>query len=98
MHSHRSHQSGSAPADKRSPCLTIQTEPSFFMLEGGKYIHHLKHPAGEFALKLRGYIAALIPALKCSMDYQTTDGVAMLLRYVTSYVTKSHDSTAVGSM
>ena len=85
-------------SDKRSPCLTIQNEPSFFTLEGGKYLHHLKHPAEEFALKLRGYIATLIPALKCSMDYQTTDGVAMLLRYVTSYVTKSHDSTVIDSM
>ena len=33
-----------------------------------------------------------------SMDYQTTDGVAMLLRYVTSYVSKSHDARKVDSM
>lgn len=32
------------------------------------------------------------------MDYQTTDGVAMLLHYVTSYVTKSHEATQIDSM
>ena len=32
------------------------------------------------------------------MNYQTTDGVAMLLRYVTSYVTKSHDSQTIDGM
>ena len=51
-----------------------------------------------FALNLRAYIATLFPVLKCQMDYQTTDGVAMLFRYVTSCVTKSHDSISIDSM
>ena len=52
---------------------------------------HLKHPAEELALNLRAYISTVLPALQCSMDFQTTDGRAMLLRYVTSYVTKNQD-------
>ena len=78
-------------SDKRSPCLIIQSEL-------WEVFTPPEHPAEEFALKLHGYIATLIPASKCSMDYETTDGVAMLLRYVTWYVTKSHESTAIDSM
>lgn len=80
------------PSNKRSYFLSMQNEESFFEFKDGKYVHHLKHPPEEFALKLRAYIATVVPALECRMDYQTTDGLAMLLRYVTSYVTKSHDS------
>jgi hypothetical protein len=86
------------PSDKKSHCLNLQYEDSFFRFENGKHVQHLKYPAQEFALNLCAYIATLIPALKCRMDYQTTDGVAMLLRYVTSYVTKSHDCITIDSM
>ena len=61
-------------------------------------MQHLKHPAAEFALNLRAYISTVLPTLKCSMDYQTTDGVGMLLRYVSSYVTKFHDDTPIDSL
>ena len=86
------------PSDKPAYCLNLQSEESFFRLENGKNVQHLKYPAIEFALHLRAYIATVLPALKCRMDYQTTDGIGMLLRYVTSYVTKSHDSTTIDSM
>ena len=86
------------PSDKKSHCLNLQYEDSFFRFENGKHVQHLKHPAQEFALNLCAYITVLMPALKCRMDYQTTDGVAMLLRYVTSYVTKSHDCSTIHSM
>ena len=86
------------PSDKPAYCLNLQSEESFFRLENGKNVQHLKYPAREFALHLRAYIATVLPALKCRMDYQTTDGIGMLLRYVTSYVTKSHDSTTIDSM
>ena len=86
------------PSDKRSHCLNLQYENSFFRLQNGKHVQHLKYPAEEFALNLRAYIATILPALKCRMDYQTTDGVAVLLRYVTSYVSKSQDSTQIDSM
>ena len=67
------------PSDKKSHCLNLQYEESFFTLQKDKHIHHLKHPPEEFAINLRAYISTVLPALKCRMDYQTTDGVAMLL-------------------
>ena len=36
-------------------------------------------------------IFALLVSLKCSMDVQAFDGRGMLLKYVTSYVTKMQD-------
>ena len=32
------------------------------------------------------------------MDYQTTNGVGMLLRYVSSYVTKFRDDTPIDGL
>lgn len=61
-------------------------------------MHHLKHPADAFALHLRAYIDTIVGTLRCSMDYQTTDGVAMLLKYVTSYVTKWQESTDIAGL
>ena len=85
-------------SDKHSPNLNLQNEDSFFEMMNGKHVHHLRHPAAEFALNLRAYISALLPTLKYSMDYQTTDGVGMLLRYVSSYVTKFCDDTLIDSL
>ena len=42
-------------------------------------------------MNLRLYILTVLPALRCSMDFQTTNGKAMLLSYVTSYITKWQD-------
>lgn len=67
------------PSDKPSPCLFLQNRNSFFESKDGKKILHLKHPAEEFEMHLRAYISTLLPALKCSMDFQITDGRAMLL-------------------
>lgn len=85
-------------SDSHAHHLNLQNEESFFQIEHGKHVQHLKHPAAEFALNLRAYISTLLPTLKCSMDYQTTDGVAMLLRYVSSYVTKFHDDIPIDSL
>ena len=49
-------------------------------------------------MNLRAYIDPILPTLKCSMDYQITDGNAMLLRYVTSYVTKWQDASHIDSL
>jgi hypothetical protein len=74
-------------SDKASSSLKLQTDDSF-----------LKHPADAFAVNLRAYIATLLPALQCSMDFQTTDGRAMLLSYVTSYVTKWQDGIGTDAL
>ena len=85
-------------SDKHSPSLNLQNEDSFFETWDGKQVYHLKHPAAEFALNLLAYVSTLLPTLKCSMGYQTTDGVGMLLRYVSSYVTKFRDDTPIDSL
>ena len=41
---------------------------------------------------LRVYITTLLGSLKCRTDIQVADGKAILLKYVTSYVTKMHEA------
>ena len=41
---------------------------------------------------IRAFITTLLGSLKCRTDVQLADGKAMLLKYVSSYVTKMHDS------
>ena len=56
------------------------------------------HPREAFVTGLRGYIATLLPMLKCRMDVQISDGKQMLLRYVTPYVSKWQDSFTTTGM
>ena len=72
-------------SDKPSHSLQLQDNDSYIETRDDKKILHLKHPAEEFALNLRAYVSTLLLALKCSMDFQTTEGRAMLLGYVSSY-------------
>ena len=85
-------------SDKHLPNLNLQNEDSFFETRNSKQVHHLKHPAAEFALNLRACVLTHLLTLKCPMDYQTTDGVGMLLRYVSSHVTKFRDNTPIDSL
>ena len=62
------------------------------VLTNGTPLLKLYHPADAFAVNLRAYISSLLLSLKCRMDVQTSDGHGMLLRYVTSYVSKWQDS------
>ena len=50
------------------------------------------HPSDAAVVNLRCYIDTLATALQCAMDVQTTDGRDMVLRYVTSYVSKFKDA------
>ncbi len=50
------------------------------------------HPANAYAVSLRAYIDTVLPALQCHMDVQTSDGHGMLLKYVSAYISKSHES------
>ena len=85
-------------SDKPSYFLNLQEQQTFFENKGEQAILHLKHPADAFALNLRAYISTLLPALQCSMDFQTTDGRAMLLSYVTSYVTEWQDGLGADAL
>ena len=52
----------------------------------------ISHPAEAFAENTRAYISTILPALECRMDVQSSDGHGLLLKYVSSYVTKAHDA------
>ena len=77
-------------SDKRSHPLN--NNPSVFQNSGEQNVLNLYYPEESFALNLRAYILTLIPSLRCRMDIQFSDGKAMLLRYVTSYVSKWKDA------
>ena len=49
-------------------------------------------PAEAFAQNIRGYITTILPTLQCRMDVQSSDGHGLVLKYVSSYVSKTHDS------
>ncbi|KAJ7359032.1 hypothetical protein OS493_019939 [Desmophyllum pertusum] len=78
------------PSDKGA--LPQNDGPSELLDFDGQPCLRLHHPADAFAANLRAYISTLVPALKCRMDVQTSDGNLMLLKYVTSYVAKCHDN------
>ena len=69
-------------------CLPLTNTPSQFVEVNGKKTFQIYHPADEFALNLRAYITTVLPAIWCSMDFQMADGKSMVLKYVTSYVSK----------
>ena len=77
-------------SDKSS--LPLRETPTHVSDEANGQVLHLHHPADAFAVNLRAYISSLIPSLRCRMDVQTSDGRAMILRYVTSYVSKWQDA------
>lgn len=79
-------------------CLTINNEPSQFIEQNGKKLLKLYHPREAFVANLRAYITTVLSSLNCSMDFQTTDGKMMVLRYVTSYVSKWKDAYANDSL
>lgn len=71
-------------SSKPSPCLSVNDQPTCI---ADKQIQ-VSHKADAVALNLRAYIDTLLPTLKCSMDVQTSDGRGMVLKYVSSYVSK----------
>lgn len=61
-------------------------------MHDGKQILDFFHPSEALAKNLRAHISTVLPALKCQMDIQTSDGKDMLHGYATSYVSKKHDA------
>ena len=51
----------------------------------------LQRSVKAYALNIRGYIDSISDVLKCALYVQSADGKAMLLQYVTSYVSKWKD-------
>jgi hypothetical protein len=78
------------PSDKNA--LPLNDETTSIDIVNSNRILNISHPAEAFAINLRGYIQTILPTLSCRMDVQTTDGKGMILRYVTSYVSKWKDA------
>lgn len=72
--------------------LPINNEPTCVKLENNKTILQLHHPAEAHENNLQAYISTLLCSLQCRMDLQTSDGHGLLLKYVSAYVSKSHDA------
>ena len=85
-------------SDKPAPFLKVQNNKTYCTKENQKVTVHLQHPPDAFAVNLRAYIDTLVPSLKCSMDFQTSDGHGMILRYVSSYVSKWHDAVPLDAL
>ncbi len=72
--------------------LPISSKPTHIVNnENGQSIM-ISHSSEAVSAGLRAYIDTVLPALKCQMDVQTGDGNALLLKYVSSYVTKCKES------
>lgn len=75
-------------SDKGS--LSINEEETKVETKNSVASINLCHPADAFAENIRGYISTILPALQCRMDVQSSDGHDLLLKYVSSYITKAH--------
>lgn len=66
--------------------------------EHGKPHLSLHYPQSAFALNLRAYMSSILPFLKCRMDVQFSDQSGMLMRYVSSYVSKFKDCQSTDAL
>ena len=71
--------------------LPLGQGPSQVLTENGETYLAFHHTRTDKGCNLRAYVPAVTGSLQCSMDKQSSDGKAMLLKYVTSYVAKCHD-------
>lgn len=51
-----------------------------------------RYTTADNAKNIRAYASTLLGSLHCRVDLQSSDGKGMLLKYVSSYVSKCHDS------
>ena len=66
--------------------LDIYDEPTNVSKVNGQQVLKLCHPTDVFAVHVSGYIASLVPPLKCRMDVPPSDPNGMVLHYLSSYV------------
>ncbi|KAJ7359040.1 hypothetical protein OS493_019947 [Desmophyllum pertusum] len=74
-----------------STVLPVQNLPSHFQETNTGTRLNLQYTEEDRTRKIRAYITTLLGALSCRTDVQCTDGRGMVLRYVSSYVSKCHD-------
>ena len=75
----------------RTSCLPLRQAPNRVLTENNETYLAFHHTRTDKGCNLRAFVPAVTGSLQCSMDVQSSDGKAMLLKYVTSYVAKCHD-------
>ena len=74
-------------------CLPVRHHPDSFITErNGRHTLQFQHTEDDAERHIRAYITTLLGSLHCRTDIQLADGKALLLKYVSSYVTKMHES------
>ena len=74
-------------------CLQVNNYPDPFSTDplGHTTINFL-HTEDDADHQIQAYITTLLGSLQCRTDVQLADGKELLLKYVSSYVTKMHES------
>ena len=74
-------------------CLPVNNAPDALITDAnGNTTLQFQYTEDDALRNIRAYITTLLGSLKCRTDVQLADGQAMLLKYVSSYVTKMHES------
>ena len=74
-------------------CLSVNNHPDSFIIDPlGNTTLQFLYTQDDADCHIRAYITTLLGSLRCRTDVQLADGKALLLKYVSSYVTKMHES------
>ena len=74
-------------------CLPVHDYlDSFITGHNGKQTLQFQHTEDDAERHIRVYVTTLLGSLHCRTEVQLADGKALLLKYVSSYVTKMHES------
>ena len=76
----------------RTSSLPLRQAQNRVLTENNETHLAFHHSRTDKGCNLRDFVPALTGSLQCSLDVQSSDGKAMLLKYVTSYVAKWHDA------
>ena len=71
---------------------TMNNQPDSFVEDYNKIPHlQLQYTEEDANRNLHAYITSLLGSLRCRTDVKLADGKGMLLKYMSSYVTKMHE-------
>ena len=76
----------------RKSCLPLRLAPKRILTENNETYLAFHHTRTDKGCNLQAFVPTVTGSLQCSMDVQSSDGKAMLLKYVTSYVAKCYDA------
>ena len=65
---------------------------SFITERNGRHTLQFQHTEDDGERHIRAYVTTLLGSLHCRTDVQLAGGKALFLKYVSSYVTKMHES------